>query len=472
MKKNMYLLSVLAAGLFFTACSEETKVNSDPDDVNHWIENTMRTHYLWYDEIPETVNYNLDGDDFFNSLLSDQDGKVRESDGKVHHYSTIEKTTASSKSYLGEGYSFGFFGKYYNLKEGDNSVYRYGIQVLYVLPSSPASEAGIKRGNWIFQINGSSLSGAGEEYSNVLYTLSPQTLTLGIGEGPGSTSISRTYTLTSRSVTDNPVFIHKTFTLNNGAKVGYLMYNHFTSGPGEPGVDETFNNSMRDAFTEFKAENVTEFVLDLRYNGGGLVTCAQLLATMLAPESALGEIFCNLTYNGQPGAYANQALYFDENKIKLGTQGANLNLTKRLFVITTDLTASASEAVMNGLSPFLDIIQVGEKTDGKNVGSVAFTDDRFDWELHPIVSRISNSSDFSNYSAGFSPDFTMAESRYVADNLGESGEYMLGPVLNYIVFGNASVFSAKSEPMSLTPIGSPVGLGKPKGLIIPSSLFE
>ena len=75
-----------------------------------------------------------------------------------------------------------------------------------------------------------------------------------------------------------------------------MVYNHFTSGP-DGDKDETYNNELRQQFGAFKAEGVEEFVLDLRYNGGGLVTSAQILAELLAPESALGNTFCYLQYN-------------------------------------------------------------------------------------------------------------------------------------------------------------------------------
>ena len=101
-------------------------------------------------------------------------------------------------------------------------------------------------------------------------------------------------------------------------------------------------------------------MLDLRYNGGGLVTSAQILAELLAPESALGNTFCYFQYND-----------IQSKTVTYKLEGAEQNLNlPRLFVLTSNRTASASEAVINGLRPYYDVYLLGEQTEGKNVGSI------------------------------------------------------------------------------------------------------
>ncbi|MDR0749978.1 MAG: hypothetical protein LBF62_10495 [Tannerellaceae bacterium] len=441
----LYTLFVFA---LFTRCSGETTIIDNPDtqdDVNHWIEQKMRDQYLWYDEMPEreTLNFSLEPEQFFYSLLSKKDGKDR--DGGHQYYSTINQKDAASKSYLGDGYSFGFEFQYYKV----TALNKYGLMVLYVLPASPASEAGLKRGDWIYTINDKPVTGNLAELTALLDTSTPKTLKIGIAER-FDWAISRTASITARTVTDNPVLVNKTISLDNG-KVGYLLYNHFTSGP--KGVeDETFNNTLRGAFAQFKADNVSDFVLDLRFNGGGLVSCAQLLATMLAPQSALGDVFCHLTYNNK-NKDNKKTLYLDPARIKEGVPGANLNLS-RLFIITSERTASASEMIINGLSPYkeMELILVGDSTEGKNVASVTIDADPYDWELHPIVSYLSNKNDFSNYAGGFfpTPGFVCDDSKqgdYYP--LGEREEYILMHILNYIAYGNF----AKSRSQTLRSAG-------------------
>lgn len=466
--------SILFAAFLFTGCvSEKTIGENVPDDVNHWIEKKMRDQYLWYDEIPENnrLNFSLDADKFFNSLLSDKDGKYR--NGVHDPYSKITKKSTTSKAYMGEGYSFGFEFQYYYV----TSLKKYGLMVLYVIPASPASEASLKRGHWIYTIDGKPIPDNIANLITLLDTSNPKTLKLGIAE-KFDAEISRTPSVTARTIIDNPVLVHKTITLNNTNKVAYLLYNHFTSGPGNDGEDETFNNNLRRAFAQFKADNVKEFVLDLRFNGGGLVTCAQLLSTMLAPESALNDVFCYLTYNDKIKDNK-RTMYLDPKLIEQGIPGANLDLD-RLFVITSERTASASEAVINGLAPYMDIIQVGGKTEGKNVASITIPSDSYDWELHPIVSRLSNKDNFSDYSIGFlpTPGFACDDSKEsVYYPLGDTQEYILNHILNYIAYGNfvenRNQSLRSSEAANLIPLYNSLDSKKTNGgVILPSDFYR
>ncbi|MDR3140410.1 MAG: hypothetical protein LBU37_01575 [Tannerellaceae bacterium] len=470
----LYTLFVFA---LFTQCSGETTIIDNPDtqdDINHWIEQKMRDQYLWYDEIPEseTLDFSSEPEQFFYSLLSKKDGKDR--NGGRQYYSTINQKAAASKAYMGDGYSFGFEFQYYNVINFN----KYGLMVLYVLPSSPASEAGLERGDWIYIINDKPVPDNNAELIDLLDTSTPKTLEIGIAKRFDGV-ISRTASITARTVTDNPVLIHKTIPLDDGKKVGYLLYNHFTSGP-QGSEDETFNNSLRGAFAQFGADNVSDFVLDLRFNGGGLVSCAQLLATMLAPKPALGDIFCHLTYNNK-SKDNKKTLSLDPARIKEGVPGANLNLS-RLFIITSERTASASEMIINGLSAYeeVELIQVGARTEGKNVASVTIAADSYDWELHPIVSYLSNKKDFSDYANGFppTPGFECDDSKQ-GDyyQLGDREEYILNHILNYIAYGNFA--ESRSQPLrsaeetNLIPLYNSLDSKKTNGMaILPADLYR
>ena len=156
-------------------------------------------------------------------------------------------------------------------------------------------------------------------------------------------------------------------------------------------------------------------MLDLRYNGGGLVTSAQILAELLAPESALGNTFCYLQYND-----------IQSKMVTYKLEGAEQNLNlPRLFVLTSNRTASASEAVINGLRPYYDVYLLGEQTEGKNVGSITLTNDKYDYELHPIVCRIFNVQDQSEYKDGFSSDWEPDE---------PNSDYR--PIVNHVELGD------------------------------------
>lgn len=405
-KFSSYCRVCLLLGLLFSfsACKDDDDDKSDKA-TNKWIESTMRSYYLWYNDIPDKgqLNYNAVPETFFQSLLSPEDGKTKNS--TRYYYSTINKKKATTtRANMGEEPTLGF--EFQNWKISDS---KYAISVLYVLPGSPAEKKGLRRGDWIHKINGANVNG-----ENVYDLLGGKTVVLAISDHYLNEK-THSVELVPAMVEDNPVFLTKVYEdeSTGNKKVGYMVYNHFTSGPGGDN-DETYNNELRQRFAEFKAEGVEEFVLDLRYNGGGLVTSAQILAELLAPESALGKIFCSLKYNDIQSKTVTYTLDRTEQ---------NLNLP-RLFVLTTNHTASASEAIINGLRPFYNVYLLGENTEGKNVGSITLTSDKYDYELHPIVCRIFNANNESEYQTGFPSDWEPEI----------NGDYR--PIVNHVELGD------------------------------------
>lgn len=148
-----YYTIVILSLLAFSACEkEDIDIPATGNEVNQWIEQTMRENYLWYSEFPDksSLDFSLDPESFFKGLLSDKDGKDL-SEGH-HYFSQLEKATVT-KSIYDASNSYGFDFATSNLKDG-GSTYKIAI-VLYVLKDSPAEEAGLKRGDWILGVNGS-----------------------------------------------------------------------------------------------------------------------------------------------------------------------------------------------------------------------------------------------------------------------------------------------------------------------------
>ena len=164
MKKGyvVFLWSLLWVGL--SACDKEEVRITDTNQVNNWIEETMRANYLWYDELPDKsqLNFSADPETFFNSLLSDKDGK--EINGSLHHFSTIEKS-ATTKAILDEQNSYGFDFAVTKLQTKEQQTFNIAL-VIYVLPNSPAAEAGLRRGDWILGVNGE-LGSISEDYNSL-----------------------------------------------------------------------------------------------------------------------------------------------------------------------------------------------------------------------------------------------------------------------------------------------------------------
>ena len=118
----------------------------------------------------------------------------------------------------------------------------------------------------------------------------------------------------------------------------------------------------------------------------------------------------------------------------------SLNLN-RVFIITTSESASASELLINGLSPYINVIQIGEKTVGKNVGSITvydYIDDEqtknpdHTYAMQPIVLKIANNDGFADYTNGLLPDYFIEEDIQNMGILGTKNEPLLSEVLEII----------------------------------------
>lgn len=420
-------------------------------EVNEWIEETLRDDYLWYEDIPakDRLNYYSAPETFFTSLLSLKDGK--EMNGSHHYFSTIEKKEGTTKAGSNVNSTYGFE---YALGSGVAYSSRKinAAWVLYVLPDSPASEAGLKRGDWVIGVNSDTpnITDFAELSSGAAATL----LLAKYSEDEGRLVADRKIQITAaRDVEDTPFLLDTVYT-RYGKRIGYLVYNHFSAGPDENNTrDVTYNTRMKAIFNRFKSQGVEEFVLDLRFNGGGLVTCAQLLSSLLAPESALGKTFCKMVPNSK---HTNETRTLNFLK---GSEVAsdNLNL-KRLYVLTGQQTASSSEAVINCLIPYMgkeNIRLIGMKTIGKAVGSEPFGEDgEYGYLLHPITLRIYNADGNADYENGFVPDEEINEITFgnTLYPLGDVREYLLSRALTRIT-GRSSF--ALSQSVTKGPAEAP-----------------
>jgi C-terminal processing protease CtpA/Prc len=245
-----------------------------------------------------------------------------------------------------------------------------------------------------------------------------------------------------------------------------LVYNHFTAG--KTNEDQTYDDHLRNVSREFKNEGVNEFILDLRYNNGGLLSSAELLCAILAPESALGKILGYMEYNDKysPRIY-NITLNAD-----ILRKGANLNLST-LYVLTSQASASASELIINCLSPYMKVVLIGTQTEGKNVGSTSYTNDEFNWELHPIVCKIYNSENKSDYVNGFTPHYEIDESSatsiYRFLEFGNPDELLLNKALQLIsgrIDDVGKILTSRSLTEELMPVYCSLDRKATNGVII------
>lgn len=392
-------------------------------NVNLFQDKELREVYLWNDEYAVMdKDFNKDYSSFLTdnllSMTTNTLDQKRQSDGSRTLFSYIEKVSGSTKASSvpkESTVSYGFAG-IIPVAFTDNSVMFW---VGGVYPDSPASEAGIYRGVIIEKIDGVTVNM--NNYIEMYYKLQLPTAgyTINITDYDGNP-----YSLTAASIYLNPV-LHTSVAELAGRKIGYLVYDNFDAG---------FDQELLDAFKELSMEGVTDFVLDLRYNGGGYVVSANLIASCIAGSKSDGKVFCKYRYNdSRMKTLKDEDLItnFYYNSIpQLGGQSAaasSLNLNK-IYCIVGSGTASASELVINGLRGIdVDVVLIGEQTVGKNVGMEVETKeiDGSTYRFAPITFQSYNAKEFGDYQDGFTPD-------YIINELGEGATvYRFRPYGSY-----------------------------------------
>ncbi|WP_071146222.1 S41 family peptidase [Bacteroides ihuae] len=402
-KNSIYsILLILTVCTSFASCSGEDRRKEyvEQTELDHWIDSTMRQEYYWYEDIPATskLNYFNAPATFLKSVSTSKDS-----------YSFVEDLTATN-------YNYGLKYKLYELTKK-----AYVAQVLYVIADSPASEAGLSRGDYITTINGDSIttttSTALDEGSTLKVSVAKY------ANGKLGTSEIKQLSV-ARATKDDPIYYHSVFTWD-GKAVGYLVYNHFTAGIGDS--DETYNNELLSLSKEFSG--VSNFILDLRYNNSGTMPSARLLGTILAPESALGKTFCTMKYNNKksPQEVSNT---FDASLISTGT---NLNL-QTIYVLVSATTSGNAELLISALKPYMNVVVIGAATKGNNLGLDTYTNSKYMWAIHIAVCKLSNAKG-DTYESGFIPNYVVIESRETFESFlpfGNTKELLLGTALSII----------------------------------------
>lgn len=428
--KTKALLCSLACLLLISCGEDRRKEFAEQTAADRWIEKTMRQHYYWYQDIKKPAkgfNYFTEPVTFFNSLLSSKDGK---GGYKYSYIESFKEEITETRSISRTDYSYGFDFETYSISGTTNLMAR----ILYVAKDSPAAEAGLKRGDWILQIGEEGITK--DNYALLFGSEATQFIVGAYDIESGDIVAYKTVEIGSaRTIVDPPIHYYDIIETNQG-KVGYLVYNHF---------DSNYNQAVNELFAYFKAANLSEFILDLRYNPGGTVDNAQLLSSILAPASALSETLGYLEFNDKTNPQKEELLFMKEVN--------NLNL-QRVYVLTTSQTASASELLMYCLAPYMQIVIVGQQTEGKNVGSSSFANEEQQLVMHPIVCKVYNAENESEYASGIKPTNSVAESSDIVRAslpFGNRNELLLGTALDMIENGY-DLEEPETRAVKLTPV--------------------
>ncbi len=413
------LIFILLMIVSITSC-EDDSFTEGSFEINHFIYENMNLYYYWNDKMP---NLNMlkqkNSEQYFYDLLYD----------KVDRWSFITDDVVTLENYFsGIQKQFGFSIRgYYAYDVGNDLV----AMVEYVEPGGPADKAGIMRGDMIVENNEQGLN---VDNFNDLYYSDRLSVKLGTYIEGRIEYLDPAINLVSEEIQIHPVLVDTVFE-NNGSKVGYLAYTSFIS---------EFDDQLNDVFGDFKSAGVSDLILDLRYNGGGSVSTAKLMAGLIGPATLEGELFIRSDYNDEltrtlNKQFPNQPELFIDN---FEHYPNNLNLS-RLFVLTSPGTASASEMVIYSLMPYMDVQIIGEQTHGKYYASTTISDkENHSWAIQPIIMRAENKDNSINYEVGLIPDEEVRDD-YTFD-LGTQDDVLTAIALDKIWGTNHALQSLKS----------------------------
>lgn len=315
-----------------------------------WVLDVARDWYLFDDLLPASVNTAQ-----FASAqeLLDHLTATARAQNKDRFFSYLT-TRAEESSLLGEG-QFTGFGFRTRTDPGPR------VFVVEVFEGSPASEGGLARGDEIVAVDSGSgfiataeLLASGDTISDVLGPAEP-----GIERGLRlqDDAATREVTLVKRTVTIDPVPDDggvRILPLAATPGVGYLNLRTYVS---------TADGQLREAFEGFRTQGIEYFIVDLRYNGGGLVTTSELLGDLLGGARSTADVMSRTTFNPRRSS---------ENSTRLFRPAAQSVAPVRIAFLTTEATASASELNINTIRPWVEVAMVGGDSFGKPVGQSAF----------------------------------------------------------------------------------------------------
>jgi carboxyl-terminal processing protease len=408
MKKFIVLLIFIS--ILFISCKKEP---SGPPIIDlqgrDYLYDLMNEWYLWYNLMPSVKK-----DDYTDpfKLLEAMKYKTLDKWSFVENYDEFK--AAMEGTFVGHGFRIGL---------DENGIAR--IALIYA--NSPLYANGVRRGWIVKKINDTEIAPILSAGNSAAYTQLIGESKAGITnkflfQKPDGTEV--TISSTKASFTLNSVLVYDTLHLSSGT-TGHLVFDSFI----QPSTQE-----LQTAFSYFKTNAVTDLVIDLRYNSGGILDVAVDLASLIAGNAFVSTTLIKSSYNDK---------HTSENRITNFKSEANpLNLT-RLVVITTRYTASASEVVINGLKPHLNVKCIGDTTNGKPTGMNVWTypanSNSPTFVFAPITFKLVNSANEGDFFGGILP------AKYVPDDIShdfsDRKELCLKEAIHYLETGSVSTKS-------------------------------
>ena len=475
---------MLAVALGLSGCVETNADNRDeaptPEiaKADRFAIDVLETYYLWNEEIERDLR-RLDPDTCMMPMEVVEDIRYREGGKEVDRWTILTDDLESfTNSVQGLGLTYG-----YDLQAGriSNKAGEYFLVVSYVSNGGPAQMAGLKRGDVIITLDGKTIT-----ENNIYDAFNSYSISLGVTGLDEDNSIGaevRNVDLKAVDMYEDPILVTRTFDVN-GKKVGYLAYT---------GFDLKSSQVLPDVFRDFKSKNIDELIIDLRYNGGGYAFTENVLASMIAPPANVlaGDIFQTEVYNSiLTDVWAKQGentetRFSTKHKLngkepEVDVSDANLGIEK-VYAIVTGGTASASEGLIVGLRPYMEVELVGQQTYGKYCAGILLAPKDVynrrldyslinDWGMYVMISKFAD-CDGRNDSIpdGIPVDVEVDDNPFDGYQLGDENETMLRAALQAagkVYPQAASVTRSYSKNIELAPLDH----GVPRGILIKTDI--
>lgn len=338
-------IAAVAAAVLVAACGGGGggPLTCSTADEKIWLREYMDDWYFWYkvSPSPDPSGY-LSVDSYFDALR--YQGTLPEFP-KADDWSYLVSQEAFDRTF-GDGRTLG-----YGLMVAGLEVAGHPDQPLYaryIEPGSPAALAGLQRGDQIVAVNGKTSAQmiTNNDYADLSPADTGNMVTIDIHNADGDSRVQ----LTAAIYNLDPVPNSRVLTTPDGRKMGYVQVKDM--------IDQALS-PFDTAFGQFKAAGVQDVILDLRYNGGGLISVADKIASFPNGPATNGNVFASLLYNDKRSGH-NESFHFQNY--------ANATGLSRVYVLTGPRTCSASEQVINGLRPYVTVVTIGDTTCGKPVG--------------------------------------------------------------------------------------------------------
>ena len=425
--------------MLFTSCFEDNDDNgASASEINDFVWKGMNAAYLYKQEISDLDNDRFNDSDEYASYLNNYNSPEDLFESLIYERDNIDKFSLIIDNYIeleqylsGVSLSNGLnYGLVY-LPNSNNEIFGY---VRYVNNGSAADLANINRGDIFRSIDGVPLSV--DNYSDLLsqeiYTVNFANYLNNDTEDINDDTIELNginIELQKVPLVKNPVHHYSTLDYSSG-KIGYLMYNQFVSN---------YDDYLKTIFSEFKSNSIDELILDLRYNPGGSINSAIVLASLITGQFE-NEVFNTEQWNNDIQNYwiNNNPEYLIN---RFTTFQSSLNLS-RVYILTTRSSASASELIINCLKPYINVVQIGTTTYGKYQASITLYDSEnfsnqnvnrsHSYALQPLVLKTLNVNGVTDYYNGINPDYEYEERAFDMGQVGDLNEPMLNFTLDII----------------------------------------